>query len=192
MDRRKFFKFMGLAGATLASSKAEANSEPNPSSKQFNGTLVDVTRCIGCRSCEKACAEENGLQIPDITNDTALESVRDTDETKYTVVNHFKTATGDIYVKKQCMHCWQPACASACLTNALYKTEEGPVVWRSSKCMGCRYCMVSCPFNIPKFEYNSWNPKVQKFSASNRVLLRFYIGLLKEWKEGIWVFLEVF
>ena len=65
-------------------------------------------------------------------------------------------------VKKQCMHCNEPACAAACLTQAMYKTKEGPVIWRGDKCMGCRYCMVSCPFDIPKFEYHSANPKIQK------------------------------
>ncbi|GAG01049.1 unnamed protein product, partial [marine sediment metagenome] len=57
---------------------------------------------------------------------------------------------------------WQPACAAACLTNAMYKTEDGPVIWRSGKCMGCRFCMVSCPFDMPKFEYHEWNPDLQK------------------------------
>jgi Fe-S-cluster-containing dehydrogenase component len=60
------------------------------------------------------------------------------------------------------MHCNQPACGSACLTQAMTKTEEGPVIWRADKCMGCRYCMVSCPFDIPKFEYHSANPKIEK------------------------------
>ena len=62
------------------------------------------------------------------------------------------------------MHCNQPACASACLTKAMLKTEEGPVIWSEDKCMGCRFCMLSCPFDIPKYEYESWKPKVQKCS----------------------------
>jgi Fe-S-cluster-containing dehydrogenase component len=60
------------------------------------------------------------------------------------------------------MHCLQPACASACLTKALLKTEEGPVIWRADKCMGCRYCMLSCPFDMPKFEYDSPTPEIKK------------------------------
>ena len=60
------------------------------------------------------------------------------------------------------MHCNEPACAAACLTQAMHKTSEGPVIWREDKCMGCRYCMVSCPFDVPKFEYNSANPEVTK------------------------------
>ena len=69
---------------------------------------------------------------------------------------------GPVNVKSQCMHCLQPACAAACLTKAMVKTSEGPVVWRSDKCMGCRFCMISCPFDIPKFEYHSANPRIQK------------------------------
>jgi Fe-S-cluster-containing dehydrogenase component len=59
------------------------------------------------------------------------------------------------------MHCGQPGCVAACIVKAMKKQEEGPVTW-DTNCMGCRYCMVSCPFDIPKFEYNSWNPKIQK------------------------------
>ena len=65
-------------------------------------------------------------------------------------------------VKRQCMHCNDPACTAACLTKAMYKTEDGPVIWRGKKCMGCRYCMVSCPFDVPKFEYHSPNPEIVK------------------------------
>ncbi len=102
------------------------------------------------------------LHVPDVENDGALEAERTPTERQWTVVNRYDTDAGEVFVKKQCMHCWQPACAAACLTNAMYKTQEGPVVWRSDKCMGCRFCMVSCPFDIPKFEYHSWNPRIQK------------------------------
>jgi formate dehydrogenase iron-sulfur subunit len=79
------------------------------------------------------------------------------------VVNRYDTSNGgEVFVKTQCMHCLQPACAAGCLTKALDKTDEGPVVWDGKKCMGCRFCMVSCPFDVPKFEYSSWNPKIQK------------------------------
>jgi Fe-S-cluster-containing dehydrogenase component len=87
---------------------------------------------------------------------------RKADETRRTVVNAYQTSKGEVYVKKQCMHCSDPACTAACLTKAMYKTEDGPVIWRGKKCMGCRYCMVSCPFDVPKFEYLSPNPKIVK------------------------------
>jgi formate dehydrogenase iron-sulfur subunit len=90
--------------------------------------------------------------------------IRKTDEKHRTVVNAFSTSKGEAYLKKQCMHCNEPACTAACLTQAMYKTKEGAVIWRGDKCMGCRYCMVSCPFDIPKFEYHSANPKIEKCS----------------------------
>jgi Fe-S-cluster-containing dehydrogenase component len=112
-----------------------------------------------------ACAEANGLPEPDVTlvgSDIPLRPVRSTTETRRTVVNRRETRSGEVFVKTQCMHCVEPACAAACLTRALYKTKDGPVVWRESKCMGCRFCMVSCPFDAPKFEYHSAAPKIEK------------------------------
>ena len=87
---------------------------------------------------------------------------RETSESQRTVISKFETTKGEAFVKNQCMHCNEPACAAACLTEAMLKTKEGPVIWREEKCMGCRYCMVSCPFDVPKFEYHSANPKIQK------------------------------
>jgi Fe-S-cluster-containing dehydrogenase component len=162
MNRREFLKLGAATALTAAANESRAEEKHNP--EEFVGVLVDTTRCIGCRSCERACSVAHDLPVPDIDNDGALASVRDTSDKQWTVVNRFTTPKGDIFVKKQCMHCWQPACGAACLTNAMYKTQEGPVIWRPGKCMGCRFCMVSCPFDIPKFEYNSWNPKLQKCS----------------------------
>lgn len=159
MDRRDFLRTSVASVIPVASANAAA---PAKESKEFVGVLVDTTRCIGCRSCEVACSRANGMFVPDVEKDNALEKVRDTSDKQWTVVNRFKTGKGDVFVKRQCLHCWQPACASACLVNAMYKTKEGPVTWNGDKCLGCRFCMVSCPFDIPKAEYHEWNPKIQK------------------------------
>jgi Fe-S-cluster-containing dehydrogenase component len=108
-----------------------------------------------------ACAEANHLPIPDTGDESAFEKERQTTVSQLTVVNRYKTEKGDVFVKKQCMHCNQPGCVSACLVKAMEKRKEGPVTW-DTNCMGCRYCMPSCPFEIPKFEYQSSNPKIQK------------------------------
>jgi Fe-S-cluster-containing dehydrogenase component len=100
--------------------------------------------------------------MPDTDDDSVFEKERQPDENELTVVNRFGGEDDEVFVKRQCMHCIQPACASACLTKAMLKTPEGPVIWRESKCMGCRFCMVSCPFDIPKFEYHSANPRIRK------------------------------
>ncbi|MFC1852486.1 4Fe-4S dicluster domain-containing protein [candidate division CSSED10-310 bacterium] len=160
MDRRHFLKLASAATASVISTKGYA-SEPT-GEIEFVGVLTDVTRCIGCRACEKACAHANNLPEPPEVIEKEYESGRRTSVDQWTVVNRYHTPKGHVFVKKQCMHCWQPACASACLTNAMYKTKEGPVIWRESKCMGCRYCMVACPFMIPRFEYHSPIPRIRK------------------------------
>jgi Fe-S-cluster-containing dehydrogenase component len=160
MNRRGFLKLAGAAGTATAVGPSRAEGPRDDT--EFIGVLVDTTRCIGCRACERACALEHGNEVPDIENDDALRSERTTSVRQFTVVNRYETDKGEVFVKKQCMHCWQPACTAACLTNAMHKKKEGPVVWRSGKCMGCRYCMISCPFDIPKFEYNTWNPRIRK------------------------------
>jgi len=116
---------------------------------------------VGCRSCEAACAEANQLPDPDISDESVFEKERKTTVTQWTVVNRYKTEKGEVFVKRQCMHCNQPGCVSACLVKAMKKRAEGPVTW-DTNCMGCRYCMPSCPFEIPKFEYESSNPRIQK------------------------------
>ncbi len=162
IDRRNFFRALGLTGVSLGvGTKLNANSETKDS-KEFRAILYDATRCVGCQSCEIACAMANGLPEPDGEDYPMPGTTRKTNETRRTVINAFETDLGEVYMKTQCMHCNQPACAAACLTKAMYKTEEGAVIWRDRKCMGCRYCMVSCPFDVPKFEYHSPNPDIVK------------------------------
>jgi formate dehydrogenase iron-sulfur subunit len=160
VNRRNFFKVLGATGAVLALGK-DLKAAPDPKSNvEFSGILYDSTRCVGCQTCESACAEANGLPEPTGTVEAGV--IRKTDESHRTIINSYNTSKGEAFVKKQCMHCNEPACTAACLTQAMYKTKEGPVIWRGDKCMGCRYCMVSCPFDIPKFEYHSANPKIEK------------------------------
>ncbi|MDX2415543.1 MAG: 4Fe-4S dicluster domain-containing protein [Bacteroidales bacterium] len=164
INRRNFFKVLGVTGVALGTGKKlKANAvKPNTNDKEFYGILYDSTRCVGCQSCEFACASAHGLPEPDGEDFPEVGKIRKANENRRTVINAYDTENGEMYMKTQCMHCNQPACASACLTEAMKKTEEGPVIWRGDKCMGCRYCMVSCPFDVPKFEYFSSNPKIEK------------------------------
>lgn len=159
-NRRNFLKLLGTAGLTMAAGKSFGALSKKKEPVEFYGILYDSTLCVGCQACEYACAEEYGLQEPQDEPQTGV--VRKPDETRRLVINSYDTSKGEQYVRVACNHCNQPACASACLTKAMLKTEEGPVIWREDKCMGCRYCMISCPFDIPKFEYHSANPKIQK------------------------------
>ena len=158
INRRSFFKLLGVAGATLAIGSEASAASKSKYKTEFYGILHDGTRCVGCRGCEFDCAEAHGL--PEPVKD--VPAVRTTDETRNTVINTYETAKKKVFIKRQCMHCNEPACVAACLTKAMHKTVMGPVTWDGNKCMGCRYCMVSCPFDMPKFEYHSANPKIQK------------------------------
>ncbi len=160
LKRRGFLKLLGVTGMALAVGDSSAAEPIGDNDVEFNGILYDSTRCVDCRTCEEVCAESHKLPAPKPLDQIA--AVRKTDETCNTVVNTYQTKKGEVYIKRQCMHCNEPACAAACLTKAMTKTKTGPVTWDGDKCMGCRYCMVSCPFDSPKFEYFSANPKIQK------------------------------
>ena len=114
------------------------------------GLLFDQTKCIGCGACEQACQAEHDQEPHEVT---AL------DNRSYNWVQDL----GDgVYTRHFCMNCEDPTCVSVCPVAAFTKSELGPVVWDGSKCMGCRYCMMACPFEIPKFEWYSSNPKIEK------------------------------
>ncbi len=130
-----------------------------------NGVLVDLTRCIGCGSCTVACKMWNKLEFqedhPATGEHTKLK------DHNWTVLETRKTEMEDgspiwRYVKRQCMHCLDPACASVCFSRAIERREDGAVVYYPDLCVGCRYCMVACPFDVAKYEWESPFPAVMK------------------------------
>lgn len=129
------------------------------------GVLVDLTKCIGCGSCAVACNLWNGLgyddKKPELSSDVKL------NDKNWTVVSSHEV-TGENhqpvwrFVKQQCFHCQEPACVSACFSKALQKDKEGAVIYYPNLCVGCRYCMVACPFDIPKYEWEKSFPLITK------------------------------
>ncbi len=113
------------------------------------GLLFDTARCIGCGACASACKEQNRLPGPVEEEPTAY---------TWTTV---KPREG-VNIRKLCMHCTVPTCASVCPVGALQKTADGPVVYDAKKCMGCRYCMMACPFDVPKYQWDRPTPVVGK------------------------------
>ncbi|MCB2204006.1 4Fe-4S dicluster domain-containing protein [bacterium] len=116
--------------------------------------LVDLTACVGCGACRDACQQihkfpENEEACLGAKCFTTLKTVENED-------------VGEVYIRQMCRHCQDPACASVCLVGALEKTKDGAVTWDANKCIGCRYCMLACPFDIPKYEWDSLSPKVRK------------------------------
>jgi Fe-S-cluster-containing dehydrogenase component len=173
IDRRDFLKIMGVSGATaIAGSARSAHGWQSKAPPDPFGCLVDLSRCVGCRKCELACNEVNHLPTPKNRFDDlrVLDEKRRPDEGTYTVINRYHPGKIDdrgqlspFFVKVQCLHCQDPACVSACIVGALTKKENGAVHYDVGKCIGCRYCMVACPFEIPAYEYHDpLTPKVQK------------------------------
>jgi formate dehydrogenase iron-sulfur subunit len=117
--------------------------------------LYDATLCIDCKLCEKACAERNNLPYND-----EIAAEQKLSAHKFNVVLD-KVEDGK-FMRRFCMHCEVPTCASVCPVVALRKTAQGPVTYDASRCIGCRYCMMACPFGIPKYEWNSLLPRVRK------------------------------
>jgi Fe-S-cluster-containing dehydrogenase component len=170
ISRRKFLGWIGAATTATAIGKSAraATNKHFEGYPQSCGVLHDTVRCIGCRRCEAACNQVNELPAPDKPFDDlkVLEEKRRTTAKTYTVVNRFDEkpeGTKPVFVKKQCNHCLEPACASVCFVRAFTKTPTGAVVYDPSVCVGCRYCMIACPFEIPTYEYDSaFNPRVMK------------------------------
>lgn len=117
------------------------------------GFLIDTTLCIGCEACMDACHELHNQ--PDTEN-------YELSDNNLTVVKNYNMGEMDIYYRRLCMHCENPSCVSVCPVGAFVKTKEGPVIYDESKCMGCRYCLLACPFDVPKYEWKNILPLVKK------------------------------
>jgi len=129
--------------------------------------LIDTTRCIGCRACQVACKSWHDLKGGKATFSETWSNPRYLSSNQYTrvIFREILSPQGRLnwyFVKRQCMHCQDPACESVCPVGALTKLKEGPVVYDDSKCIGCRYCMMACPFQVPKFEWESAVPLIRK------------------------------
>jgi Fe-S-cluster-containing dehydrogenase component len=170
ISRRKFLGWVGAAGLSTAFGKSASAA----TQKHFTGypnsfaILHDTTLCVGCRTCEAACNKVNDLPPPDkpFTDLSVLDTHRRTTTKEFTVVNKYdnkEKSSGPVFYKKQCNHCLEPACASACFVSAFTKTKTGAVIYDSSVCVGCRYCMIACPFEIPTYEYDqALTPRIRK------------------------------
>jgi formate dehydrogenase iron-sulfur subunit len=183
LSRRTFLKTAavaaGAAGVVGTTATPAAAELVPPSSEELRelhaddpAALIDVTRCVGCAKCVRACKLDNELEWrqdqPSSGPDAALAS------SNWSVVRPVTVSTveesrlgprrrvGRRWVKTQCLHCLEPACASACFVKAMRKSEEGPVVYDGDRCVGCRYCLMACPFSVPTFEWDETFGRVDK------------------------------
>lgn len=161
LNRRDALKVLATAGAATGLAPAAGHARPRRAAPEDAvGMLYDATRCVGCKACMVACKEANGLGYdqPDARWDSPVDLTANTK----TVIKLYDSGGEDSFMKAQCMHCVDPACVSACMLGSLQKRDFGVVTWDSTKCVGCRYCQVACPFNVPRFEWDSAAPKIVK------------------------------
>jgi formate dehydrogenase iron-sulfur subunit len=120
--------------------------------------LVDITKCTGCEKCVAACIKENNLNEDKADFDRAVSKDGLSDNRLLSILE----LDSGRFARKSCMHCLEPSCVSACLVGGITKSKEGPVVYDPDKCIGCRYCMLSCPFHIPRYEWGKTIPFMKK------------------------------
>ena len=176
LSRRSFFRTVGAIGAGgvaagAASREARASSGPAVSD-DLMGVLVDIPKCIGCRRCEYACqdaadyADYSPPSVDKFEDKSVMDQPRRPYPRSHTVINRYpnpQDPAKPLYNKFNCLHCIDPACLSACIVSAFSKQSDGPVVYNPQRCMGCRYCMIACPFEIPSYDYHMpLTPQVRK------------------------------
>ncbi|MGC4084300.1 MAG: hydrogenase 2 operon protein HybA [Vicinamibacterales bacterium] len=167
ITRRAALKTMLAGGAAVAGVSAattSASAAPLDAPPDALGLLYDATLCIGCKTCVVKCQEANHLE-PDLKGiDAKYDAPLSLSANAKTVIKLYRDdASGDTsFMKAQCMHCIDPACVSACMIGALTKGRNGIVSYNVDYCVGCRYCEIACPFNVPKFQWASSTPQIVK------------------------------
>jgi formate dehydrogenase iron-sulfur subunit len=138
--------------------------------------LIDMTRCTACRGCQVACKQWNQLKAEETTffDGEGYQNPPTMSEFTFTRIkfrDYQRHGCNEFaFYKEMCMHCNDPACVSVCPVGAFRKTPEGPVLYDAKKCIGCRFCMLACPFGVPKYEWSKTFPYVVKCTGCyNRI-----------------------
>jgi len=161
LSRRGFFQLGAAIASAIGAASLGAGRKPAARAAQSEpagdsyAMLIDLTLCVGCSMCAYACQEQNGW--------TGDPNGQELSADRWTAVREVALEGGDSrFVRTQCFHCQVPSCAEACIVGALRKTPEGPVVYDAGRCIGCRYCMIACPFRVPRYEWDDTWPEVVK------------------------------
>jgi len=161
---RGALKVAAFGAATAAGARKAEAREKKMAPPDATGMLYDATLCIGCKACVAACRDANDLELEE--SSTLYDDPVDLSANTCNIIKFYDgggDGEGEVsFVKQQCMHCIDPACAAACMMGSFQKRQNGIVTWKPDRCIGCRYCQVACPFGIPKFEWNSPIPAMVK------------------------------
>jgi Fe-S-cluster-containing dehydrogenase component len=165
ISRRHILKGLAVTGAATAAaglaSPAEAR-EGYKSTPDDVGMLFDSTLCVGCRACQTACKVRNNLATDDRqTQGGVYDAPLDLNGNTKNIIKLVSEKGTSTFMKMQCMHCVDPACVSVCMAGALHKLPNGTVAYHAGTCVGCRYCQIGCPYNVPKYEWTKSLPIVE-------------------------------
>lgn len=180
-SRRCFLKSVGTGACAFAlapAAEASSGAEAHVNNDEL-GMLYDATKCVGCKACMSACKRvnnDNGNLECDkaaFDKDTLWDAPSDLTGNNRTIIKLYKeTGQPWSYVKYSCMHCQTPACVSVCPVRALTKDKQtGVVDYDKTACIGCRYCQIACPFNIPKFQWDRALPQIVKCNFCKHTFL---------------------
>jgi Fe-S-cluster-containing dehydrogenase component len=185
ISRRDFFKVSAAGSAVAASTLCPAPALARPTKDRLPeavGILYDATVCVGCKACMAACKEYNHLPPDRSTPDSLWDNPRDLTANTYNIVKLYKNGSGKAkdqeidgysYIRRFCMHCVDPACVSACPVQALHKDPvTGAVEYNKDACIGCRYCEIACPYEIPRFQWDSAFPQIRKCQLCSHLIAK--------------------
>ncbi len=177
--RRDFLKGMAAGGLLMAADAKPVQAKNKDLPENAVGILYDATLCIGCQVCVHACKQANNMPVEHSSEEKLWDNPRDLSSKTLNVIKRYgldgpkDQVTGYSFIKRHCMHCVDPACVSACPASALVKNpDNGVVAYNKNACIGCRYCQIACPYNIPKFEWDSAFPEIVKCQLCSHLLAK--------------------
>jgi len=123
-----------------------------------NAIYYDASKCTACKACQISCKQWNQLpsplEQPGWTGSYESPARNSGDTWLRTTFNEVTTADGKVgwaFGRDACQHCTEAACVKVCPTSAMHYTDDGTVGLSAEKCIGCKYCIAACPFDIPQF-----------------------------------------
>lgn len=183
IERRDFLRSMVAGGAAATGIAAAPDTAgalqrpPKPMPPDALGLFYDSTLCIGCKACVAGCKAANGMPVeisPDQRewNEGTWDTPKGLSGRTLNAILVYRDGAmeqkdqeenGFAFVKRQCLHCVDPSCVSCCPVSAMIKDPETGVVRNDpDRCIGCRYCVYACPFQVPKYEYDETFGRIRK------------------------------